>query len=275
MAGHPEGVHHLAGLTGSARRTGLAAGASGPLRGKKVNDLLRRLRPAKIRNGLRRRWFEHALERTRLTGAPGVRRMGSSYGGWMIPTELVGRSWTCYCVGAGGDVTFDLELIRDYGATVRAFDPVERSVQAAREDARDAEGFTAHVVALAAHDGPLRMQQTHDPGSASLSAAGLYESQLFTEVPGRTLASLMDELGDRRVDLLKVDIEGAEYDVLPTLDLPAVGVKIFAVQLHHNGTVAQARALIERLRGAGYEPVACKPAVKMTFARRDLLEAAA
>jgi FkbM family methyltransferase len=237
-------------------------------------QLLRRLRPAKIRNGLRRRWFEYRLERTKLAPAPGVREMGSKYGGWVMPAELIGRSWLCYCVGAGGDVSFDVELMRDYGATVRAFDPVERSVVSAREEAAGNPRFSAHMVALAAEDGPVRMQITHDPGSASVSAAGLYESDRFTEVPGRTLSSLMAEYGDERIELLKIDIEGAEYDVLPTLDLAAAGVKLFAVQLHHNGSVGQARALIRRLRDAGYVPVGCRSAVKLTFAHRDLLAGA-
>jgi hypothetical protein len=81
----------------------------------------------------------------------------------------------------------------------------------------------------------------------------------------------MAELGDERIDLLKVDVEGSEYGLLPTLDLPALGVKVFAVQLHHTGSVGEARELIASLASQGYDPVACRPAVKLTFAHRDLL----
>jgi hypothetical protein len=98
------------------------------------------------------------------------------------------------------------------------------------------------------------MQLTHDQGSRSVSSAGLYESEEFIELPGRTLSSLMAELGDDHIDLLKIDVEGSEYELLPTLDLPALGVAIFAVQLHHTGSVAQARRLVEGLRTDGYEP---------------------
>ena len=117
----------------------------------------------------------------------------------------------------------------------------------------------------------MRLQITHDASSQSVSAAGLYESSAFVEMPGRALASLMAELGDERIDLLKLDVEGAEYELLPAVDLRALGVKVFAVQLHHNGSVRGARALIDRLRADGYRPVACRPAVKLTFAREDLL----
>lgn len=231
----------------------------------------RKLRPRKLRNAARRRWFEHRLERTPLRSAPGVIELGSPYGGWMVPGDLIEPSWLCYCVGAGGDISFDLQLIERYGATVRAVDPVADYVHAALAQAAGQPRFSIYQAAIATRDGPLRVQLTHDPTSSSVSAAQLYESANFAELPGRTLPSLMRELGDERIDLLKLDIEGAEYEVLPTLDLRALGVKVFATQLHHNGSVRQARGLIAQLRDGGYEAIACRPAVKLTFARTDLL----
>jgi FkbM family methyltransferase len=231
-----------------------------------------KLHPAKVRKALRRRWFEYRLERAVPGNSPGVAELGSPYGGWLVPVPLLGRSWVCYCVGAGGDISFDMELIRKYDARVRAFDPVEGYVRSSREQAGDEPRFSAHQAALATDDGPLRMQVTHDEQSRSVSAAELYDGESFVELPGRTLSTLMSELGDDHIDLLKLDVEGAEYSLLPTLDLAALGVKVFAVQLHHTGTVADAHALIKRLGDQGYDPVGCRPAVKLTFAHRDLVE---
>jgi FkbM family methyltransferase len=230
------------------------------------------LRPAKLRSALRRRWFERQLPRLQMQPAPGLESLGSAYGGWTIPAELLGPSPLCYCIGAGGDISFDMALIERYGATVRAFDAVAEYVALADEQAGDEPRFSVRQAAIATRDGPLRMQLTHDHSSRSVSPAGLYDSHDFVELPGRTIASLTAELGDERIDLLKLDIEGGEYEVIPSLDLRALGVRVFATQLHHNGSVAQARGLIARLRHEGYEPVACRPVVKLTFARRDLLE---
>jgi FkbM family methyltransferase len=232
---------------------------------------LRKLRPAKVRNALRRRRFEYQVPRLRFRDAPGLIDLGTSYGGWTVPVELIEPSWVCYCVGAGGDVSFDLELIRRYGVEVRTFDPVADYVEGAQEQGAAEPRFSARQAAIATVDGPIRMQVTHDPQSRSVSSAGLYESGDFIEVPGRTLPSLMAELGDERIDLLKLDIEGAEYEVLPTIDMRALGVKVFASQLHHTGSVGEARALIAGLGKQGYEPVACRSAVKVTFVLRDLL----
>jgi FkbM family methyltransferase len=200
----------------------------------------------------------------------GVIDLGSSYGGWIVPRELIDSTWTCYCVGVGGDISFDLELIARYGARVRAFDAVEGYVAEALQTAAGNPLFSAHHAAVATRDGPIRMQVTHDAQSRSVSAAGLYDSESFIELPGRSLRSLMDELGDTSIELLKLDIEGAEYEVLPTLDLPAVGVKVLALQLHHTASVAEAKRLVEHLRNAGYTPVGCRPTVKMTFLASEL-----
>jgi FkbM family methyltransferase len=231
-----------------------------------------RLRPAKVRSALRRRWFEHQLPRhIQIRNITGLIELGSLYGGWILPGDLIEPSWTCYLVGAGGDISLDLELIQRYGVTVRSFDAVAKFVDSAREQAGGAPRFSAHHAAIAVQDGPIRMQVTHDPQSQSVSAAQLYDSHSFTELPGRTLPSLMAELGDQQIDLLKLDIEGSEYELLPTLDLPALGVKVLCVQFHHNGSVKDALSRIAWLRDQGYDPVACRPALKLAFARRDLL----
>jgi FkbM family methyltransferase len=233
--------------------------------------LLSKIRPAKVSSALHRRWFEWQLGRTPVSGRGDPVELGSSYGGWMVPRAMIEPGWTCYCVGAGGDISFDLELIREFDVRVRCIEPDEAYVASAVEVANGETRFSAHRVAIAAKDGPLRMQHTHHPGSRSLSSAGLYDTHDFVEVPGRTLQSLAAELGDESIDLLKLDVEGGEYDILPAIDLHALGVKVFAIQMHHNRGVASAQGVIADLDAHDYEPVAILPVVKLTFIRRDLL----
>jgi FkbM family methyltransferase len=231
-----------------------------------------RLHPAKIRAGVRRRWFEHEMERTPLRKMDGIVMVGDpNYGGWVIPGGLIRPDWTCYSVGAGGDISFDMDLIERWGVRVRSIDPVPDYVRRALEQAGGDERLTAHEFALATSDGPMRMQLTHDPNSESVSPVGLYDSKRYVEFEGRTLPSLMAELGDTQIELLKLDIEGGEYDLIPGLDLRALGVQVFATQLHHVASVARARSLIAGLAAQGFEPVACCTVVKLAFVRRELL----
>jgi FkbM family methyltransferase len=228
---------------------------------------LAKLRPAKVRSALRRRWFENRMERLPTEPMDGLQALGSDYGYWVVPVDWIDSSWTCYCVGAGGDITFERELLARYAPTVRSFEPDEDYIGRIEVTAEDAEHFSAYQMAIAPIDGPIRMQRTHIPGSRSLSPVDLYDTQEYVEVPGRTLPSLMDEFGDDRVELLKMDVEGGEYDLLPTLDLAAMGVRVFCIQLHHTGTLRDARALIERIRGQGFRLVNYDEAVRLTFVR--------
>ena len=232
-----------------------------------MSTRLRKLRPAKIRSALRRRVFEWRLGRLRIDGGPRTIELGSAYGGWKIPEGSVVEGDVCYCIGSGGDISFDLELIRRYGAIVRAVDPVEAHGAEALHAAGGEPRFTFWCAALTTRDGPIRMQTHHEPNSRSLSAAGLYDADEWVEVEGRTLESLMRDCGDDHIDLLKVDVEGIEYDLVPTLDLAALGVSVFAIQLHHTGTVGDAMRLIQRVERQGFRLVAERPTLKLTFAR--------
>jgi FkbM family methyltransferase len=218
-----------------------------------------------LRAAIYLRWFNFRLDRLPTERYGGLVEVGSEWGGWVVPGDLIDASWTCYCVGAGSDVSFDLGLIERYGALVRCLDPFEIFREQAEAKAAGEPRFVFKEVALAEEDGPLTMYGARDPGSGSLSAVNLYETERATTVSGRTLSSLMDEFGDERTDLLKLDIEGSEYDILPALDLPALGVRVLCVEIHPNHSVAEARRLLDGVTAQGYRLVNCKHPTSYTF----------
>src|SRR3954454_1164824 len=228
---------------------------------------LAKLRPAKVRSALRRRWFENRMERVGVEPLDGLQALGSDYGYWVVPVDWIDSGWTCYCVGAGGDITFERELLTRCSPTVRSFEPDEEYVGRLQVASEDEERFTVHLIAIAPADGPVRMQRTHIPGSRSLSPAELYDTHDYMEVPGRSLRSLMEEFGDDSVELLKVDVEGGEYELLPTVDLAGIGVRVFCIQLHHTGRVRDAKALVAGIRDQGFRLVNYDEAVRLTFVR--------
>lgn len=225
------------------------------------------LRPTKVSNAVRRRVFEAALRRVRASQHSGVEDVGTSYGGWALPGGEIPHGGVAYCVGAGGDIHTDLELARRWGMTVRCIEPVEGFCAQAREESAGIANFVVVQAAVGVRDGPMRMTVSPHPGASSVSSAGLYLGTQSVTVQGRTVASLMRELGDTRIDLLKLDVEGAEYDVLPTLDLRGLGVGVFATQIHHNGGLRAGRQLIQLVRDQGYDLVGHRETIKLTFLR--------
>ncbi|HXB64360.1 MAG TPA: FkbM family methyltransferase [Solirubrobacteraceae bacterium] len=234
---------------------------------------LAKLRPAKVRSALARRRFEWRMARTPVSGRGQPVSFGSAYGGWMVPTALIQPGWICYCVGAGNDISFDLELIERFDVRVQSMEPVEQYVEEARHTTSGEPRFAIYRAALASHDGPIRMQRTHNPAGLALSSAELFETKQFVEVPGRSLVSLARELGHPRIDLLKFDVEGAEYELVSQLPLDALQVKALAFQVHHNRPPREALRLIELLDQQGFELIGMRPTIKLAFARRELLDA--
>ena len=67
---------------------------------------------------------------------------------------------------------------------MRRSTPFTGYIERALADAHGDPRLTAHQAAIATADGPIRMQMTHDPGSESVSPAGLYDSHELRRVPG-------------------------------------------------------------------------------------------
>lgn len=234
-------------------------------------SVVRKLRPRKVARAVRRRWFEWRMPKLPRVGMPGLVPLGSEYGGYVVPTSLVEDGWVCYCVGTGADISFELDLLELAEVQVRSFEAVRNLADHVRGLAGDNPRLSIEHAAIALADGPVRMQVSHVPVSQSVSAAGLYDGANYVEVPGRTLRSLMASHGDDRIELLKIDVEGFEYELFPSLDLSELGVMVLCTQLHHTASVGEAKRLVARLATDGYELVACHPTVKLTFVSSDLL----
>lgn len=143
-----------------------------------------------------------------------VERHGSDYGGWTLLAGSLQADSIVYSFGLGDDISFDLALIEKYGLTLHAFDPTPRSVAWIQRQHLP-EGFLFNNVGLASYDGmaSFRAPTNACHVSYAMIEAAIEASETIT-APVRQLATLMQERGHNRIDLLKMDIEGAEYAVL-------------------------------------------------------------
>lgn len=141
-------------------------------------------------------------------------RFGSYYGGWWIPAVDPSKG-AAICVGAGLDVTFDLELQR-LGYDVYAADPTPDSVKYVREYA---PSLPLVPVGVWDTDGMLSFRQDATWGQSWMisEVAPDGASDIVESFPVTTVKGLMDLVGVSRVAILKLDIEGAEHRVIRSL----------------------------------------------------------
>jgi FkbM family methyltransferase len=178
--------------------------------------------------------------------------------GWFLCHERLPRGARAFGLGVGRNIDFELALIRTHAAIVDTFDPTPSST--AWVGSRQLPpGFRHHPWAVTATDGPVRLEQrkaARSGGAPMLSIVASGRSGAETLVAeGYRLSTILSRLGCPVPDLLRMDIEGAEYPVLD--DMLATGVLPgqLLVEFHHRfpqvGLPATRRA-IANLRDAGY-----------------------
>jgi FkbM family methyltransferase len=164
--------------------------------------------------------------------------------------------WTIIDVGAGiGD--FSISLAARYSRSrVIALEPFPRSFRALQENValNRLDNVTALPYALGAASGPQRLRAgAAEPGQSSTARVGRGVAEKPEEVPGRSLAALFEDLGIERCDALKMDCEGAEYEILMSSDDATLRkIENLAVEYHDTYTEHEHGELVAFLEEKGY-----------------------
>ncbi len=188
-------------------------------------------------------------------------RLGQGYETWSVCPRRLGPESTVYCFGIGQDLSFELAMIERFGMQVHAFEPTPRSLEWVRSQTLPSR-LSIHEYGLAAWDGIARFNPPSDPAHVSFSMVRKAADEDSVSAPVHRLSTIAPSLGHSRLDLLKMDIEGAEYDVLP--DCIACGLEIdqILVEFHHRWDVIgvnRTKAAVARLGQAGYRIAGISP----------------
>lgn len=182
-----------------------------------------------------------------------------SAGGWTFSKNHLGHGSIAYSFGIGDFIAFDLLLIEVYGSTVHAFDPTPTSVESIKNQDLTRQ-FVFHPWAVAGSDGVLRMtQRVNRKGRKSktmwTSVLEPSDGAEVIEVPCFSLASIMKKLNHKTIDLLKIDVEGSEYEIIESLIVLPNKPGQLLIEFHHrfpNIGLERTAEAIRKLRAVGY-----------------------
>ena len=207
-----------------------------------------------------------------------TKRLGTEYGGWNLIDFKELNNKTIISAGCGEDISFDIEYLNTYGGKIILIDPTPRSIKHLQKvlnsvgnkktmdyvsggnqkiESYDLENIqTEQLVvkkyALFKEDGKTvtffpPKNPEHVSHSISNWQKGETDSNKSIEVETITVKKIMEDQKINELELIKLDIEGAENQVLPYL----IKNKIFPNQilvefdeLHTKNFMSYCKALI-------------------------------
>ena len=182
---------------------------------------------------------------------------GSDYGGWAIAADSLSEDSVVLSFGIGEDITFDEAIIGKYSCTVHAFDPTPKALAYVEPYASDK--LKVYPSGLGAKDESCTFYLPKNPRyvSGSVSRSRHLQDEAV-EVDLFSLDTTMHKAGVTRFDMLKMDIEGSEYDVLrddKTMQILKEQQPQLLVEFHHrfaSYSKTDTQDILARLRCAGF-----------------------
>lgn len=166
---------------------------------------------------------------------------GNDYGGFFIAPDFIDDNAIVYSFGIGEDISFDLEIIENFNAQVYGFDPTPKSVKWVAAQTLP-EKFSFYDFGISSKTGTATFYFPKNPDFVSGSIVKQSNINLDNgiDVHLKTLEDTALFLKHKKIDVLKMDIEGAEYDVLENVLNANIIIGQILVEFHdrffENGT---------------------------------------
>lgn len=187
-----------------------------------------------------------------------IERHGSTYGGWNILKDSLDANSIVYSFGIGNDISFDRSVNKKYGCKIYAFDPTP-AVDKWLQEFNDLDFLEYKATAIGDIDGTEKFYFPENESNISMTALENETKQSnYIEVDVARLSTLMQQLGHDKLDLLKMDIEGSEYKVIPDILDQELDIDQILIEMHHffdSFTGKDSEKLIQTMRSANYKLV--------------------
>ena len=181
-------------------------------------------------------------------------------GDWEYCPDYIDENSIIYSLGVGDSIVFDNELIQAHGCRVHAFDPTPFSVNWISNQGASSK-LLFHPWAVSNLDGKMRMIQRENK-------KGKKSDVMWTEIPSHSnydnsievsvfsVPSIMKKLNHTSISLIKIDIEGTEYQVIDHMIENEIFPKQILVEYHHrfkDKNKKMTQRSLANLRNKGYE----------------------
>lgn len=178
-------------------------------------------------------------------------RIGGS-AAWNLNMQKVDNNSFIISAGVGHDISFELELIARTGCQIVLLDPSPTGCKTVEKIQLPPE-ITFAAIALSDRVGQMTLAKPANllEGSWRVAVDGEGDTMHCTSI-----GEIMERHSKSSVDLLKIDIEGFEYQVIQNIIFEKIPVKQICVEIHQGFEFGKTRwdrwRLIYLLYRSGY-----------------------
>ena len=227
-----------------------------------------------------------------------MEKLGTRYGGWYLPKSIdLNQDSIIYSGGVGEDMSFDLKLQSKYDSHIILIDPTRKSVKHYEEIKQyytipnfSFTGNIQHDYVKIINDLRVKFDKFHyinkglyskkDTMNFYMQTNKDYVSQSlmsnmfgteYYEVEVDTIKNIMQDLNHTKIDLLKLDIEGAEIEVLNNMLDDEIYPRYLCIEfdllIKNKDTDKSTNKVIMRLLESGYN-ILINDKLNITFERK-------
>ncbi len=147
-----------------------------------------------------------------------ISMFGTEYGGFHIATDIYDKDkgLVVYSFGIGEDLSFSEAVMDHFNCDIYAFDPTPKSIKYVEShelSSNDRFHFYPYGISDKDETGHFHLPVNEEYVSGSLhSHDGVKTEAIPVEL--RTFKTLVEMIESDHIDLLKMDVEGTEFDVM-------------------------------------------------------------
>ncbi len=182
---------------------------------------------------------------------------GNSYGGFYLFPDILSKDSIVYSFGIGEDISFDKAVISRHQCNVYGFDPTPKSIAWIKNQILpETFHFSEYGIGTKNEMVSFYLPKNKEHVSGSTVIQKNVEEENNLEVELKSLKSIMDIFGHYHIDVLKIDIEGSEYDVIENILQEKIPVTQILIEFHDrffNTKHPRSKPIVEKLKMNGYE----------------------
>ena len=242
----------------------------------KINLYRQEISASKRKKELNKQIDAHKFEYLQPTCILSKEWYGSVYGGFFVHPERINEKSIIYSFGIGKDITFDKKCIKNHQCTVFGFDPTPKSIEwVQQQKVSEKFNFFNYGISVISGIQHFYLPKNNKSVSGSLVMNETVNEDDMVAVNMQSFAAIIQDLKHNEIEVLKMDIEGAEYDVIDSILAANITINQFLVEFHDRifpTAEPKSKAFVEKMKANGFEIFAVSDSFEeVSFIRKSAL----